>query len=81
MFVWNFVQIIVHTSIVGSSCSQWGRIAASCAICDEGSGLILGEWHSQGYDHMLCCVCFAIAGTETIVTLKVFLWRFAFNSI
>ncbi len=39
------------------------------AICDEGSGLILGEWHSQGYDHMLVVFVLLLL-EETTFTLK-----------
>jgi hypothetical protein len=49
-------------------------------ICDEGSGLILGEWHSQGYDHMFVMFVLLLL-EETTITLKVFLWRFPFNFI
>jgi hypothetical protein len=49
-------------------------------ICDEGSGLILGERHSQDSDHML--VVFGLLLLEkTTITLKVFLRRFPFNFI
>ncbi len=49
-------------------------------ISGEGGGLILGEWHSQGYDHMLVVFVLLLL-EETTITLKVFLWRFPFNFI
>ncbi len=50
------------------------------AVSGEGSGLILGEWHSQGYDHRFVVFVLLLL-EETTITLKVFLWRFPFNFI
>jgi len=49
-------------------------------VSGEGGGLILGEWHSQGYDHMLVVFVLHLL-EETTVTLKVLLWKFPFNFI
>jgi hypothetical protein len=49
-------------------------------ISKEGNGLILGQWHSQGHDHMLVVFVLLLL-EETIVTLQMFLWRFPFNFI
>ncbi len=49
-------------------------------VSGEGSGLILGEWHSQGYDHMLVVFVLLLL-EETTITLKVFSWRFPFNLV
>jgi hypothetical protein len=49
-------------------------------VSGEGNGLILGEWHSQGYDHMFVVFVLLLL-EETTITLKVFLWRFPFNFI
>jgi hypothetical protein len=54
----------------------WGAHVVS----GEGSGLILSEWHSQFYDHMLVVFVLLLL-EETTIILKVLLWRFIFNFI
>jgi hypothetical protein len=49
-------------------------------VSEEGSGLILSEWHSWGYGHMLVVFVLLLL-EETTITLKVLLWRFPFNFI
>lgn len=43
------------TPTIGIWWSQSGVMAAITVMHDEGAGLILIEWHLQGYDHTQCC--------------------------
>jgi len=43
-------------------------------IHDEGDGLIICEWHSQGYDcTSSCCVCLDFVRADIMATFKVFI--------
>ncbi len=51
-------------------------------IHNENDGWILCEKHFQGHERThSCCVCFGLARTNVMVTLKVLLWIFLCNII
>jgi hypothetical protein len=61
---------------------SWEEPQFITAIHDGGDGLILCEWHSQGYNLTHSChVCSSLAKTVTTITLKMFVWSFLCNLI
>jgi hypothetical protein len=66
--------------LLGAHVVNGEELQLVATICDEGSGLIIGERHSQDSNHMLVVFVLLLL-EETTITLKVFLERFPFNFI
>jgi hypothetical protein len=69
---WSLHPLSVADEVSGES--SWQLVAA---IPDNGDGLTLCEWHSEGLDGThSCCVSFGFFRTKRTVTFKLLLWSF-----
>jgi hypothetical protein len=74
------VNLWVWAMPLGIWYSQWGVMVANHCHLQYFYGLTLCAWHWQGYDHTHSCLCFGLAGTDAVFTLKVFNVQFSLYS-